>query len=169
MAVLVGTSGWQYRDWRGVLYPPGLPQRLWLEGYARRFPTVESNNAFYRLPAPETFAAWRERTPPGFVMALKASRFLTHIRRLREPEEPVRRLLAHAGPLAERHGPVLLQLPPTLPELLPSAPPFRVEVQGILASAARRGAAPLLRSPCPTTELSDLPPDGREVKPVETW
>ncbi|MFJ4775713.1 DUF72 domain-containing protein [Streptomyces sp. NPDC088762] len=114
MPVLVGTSGWQYRDWRGVFYPEGLPQRLWLEEYAQQFLTVESNNAFYRLPSPETFAAWRDRTPGGFVMAVKASRFLTHIKRLREPEEPVRRLMEHSGALGDRLGPVLLQLPPTL-------------------------------------------------------
>ncbi|MEV5509682.1 DUF72 domain-containing protein [Streptomyces orinoci] len=124
MPVLIGTSGWQYPDWRGVLYPEGCPQRLWLEEYARHFVTLENNNAFYRLPSPETFAAWRERTPPGFVMAVKASRFLTHIKRLREPEEPVERLLRHAAGLGERLGPVLLQLPPTLkvsPGLLDTA------------------------------------------------
>ncbi|GAA2717094.1 MULTISPECIES: DUF72 domain-containing protein [Streptomyces] len=114
MPLLVGTSGWQYKDWRGQLYPPDLPQRLWLEEYARHFTTVENNNAFYRLPAPETFAAWRGRTPEGFVMAVKASRFLTHIKRLRDPQEPVERLLRHAAGLGPRLGPVLLQLPPTL-------------------------------------------------------
>ncbi|MEV0414083.1 DUF72 domain-containing protein [Streptomyces sp. NPDC050448] len=114
MPVLVGTSGWQYREWAGVLYPADRPQRLWLEEYGRHFRTVESNSAFYRLPAPETFAAWRERTPDGFVFAVKASRFLTHVRRLREPEEPVRRLMAHCSALGDRMGPVLLQLPPTL-------------------------------------------------------
>ncbi|UQX04207.1 DUF72 domain-containing protein [Streptomyces sp. RerS4] len=114
MAVCVGTSGWQYRDWSGVLYPPGVPQRLWLEEYARHFPTVESNNAFYRLPSPETFERWRDRTPSGFVMAVKASRYLTHIKRLREPAEPVGRLMTHAASLGDRLGPVLLQLPPTL-------------------------------------------------------
>lgn len=114
MPVFVGTSGWQYRDWSGVLYPPDRPQRLWLEEYAQHFGTVESNNAFYRLPSPETFAAWRDRTPPGFVMAVKASRFLTHIKRLREPVEPVRRLMTHAASLGDHLGPVLLQLPPTL-------------------------------------------------------
>jgi uncharacterized protein YecE (DUF72 family) len=71
--LLVGTSGWQYRDWRGRFYPQGLAQARWLEHYAERFATVESNNAFYRLPEPHTFAAWAERTPPGFVMAVKAS------------------------------------------------------------------------------------------------
>ncbi|MCF6524283.1 DUF72 domain-containing protein [Streptomyces sp. JJ36] len=115
MAVLVGTSGWQYRDWRGVLYPAELPQRRWLEGYARGFATVENNNAFYRLPSAETFAAWREnRTPEGFVMAVKASRFLTHMKRLRDPEEPVERLLTRAAGLGPRLGPVLLQFPATL-------------------------------------------------------
>ena len=74
MPMLIGTSGWQYRDWRGGLYPEGVPQRLWLEHYATRYVTVENNNSFYRLPSRETFAAWRERTPDDFVMAVKASR-----------------------------------------------------------------------------------------------
>jgi uncharacterized protein YecE (DUF72 family) len=110
----IGTSGWQYRDWRGVLYPPGCPQRAWLPEYARHFTTVENNNAFYRLPEQATFEKWREATPPGFVMAVKASRYLTHIKRLREPGEPVDRLLSRASGLGARLGPVLLQLPPTL-------------------------------------------------------
>ncbi|WP_243726225.1 DUF72 domain-containing protein, partial [Actinomadura rubrisoli] len=95
--VLTGTSGWQYADWRGVLYPPGLPQRRRLARYGEVFATVENNNAFYRLPGRETFALWREATPPGFVMAVKAGRFLTHMKRLRDPEEPVARLLEAAG------------------------------------------------------------------------
>jgi uncharacterized protein YecE (DUF72 family) len=112
--IVLGTSGWQYRDWRGVLYPAGVPQRRWLEHYAARFDTVELNNPFYRLPSRETFAAWRERTPDGFVLAVKASRYLTHVRRLQEPGEPVARLLSHAAGLGDRLGPILLQLPPTL-------------------------------------------------------
>ncbi|MFI8823225.1 DUF72 domain-containing protein [Streptomyces sp. NPDC053431] len=114
MAVFVGTSGWQYRDWRGVLYPDGVPQRRWLEEYARSFAVVENNNAFYRLPERATFAEWRRRTPEGFLMAVKASRYLTHIKRLKDPEEPVRRLMGRAEGLGDRLGPVLLQLPPTL-------------------------------------------------------
>ncbi|WP_030300376.1 DUF72 domain-containing protein [Streptomyces katrae] len=114
MPVRVGTSGWQYRDWAGILYPPDRPQRLWLEVYAEHFATVESNNAFYKLPSAETFARWRERTPRGFVMAVKASRYLTHIKRLHDPKEPVHRLMTHAAALGDRLGPVLLQLPPTL-------------------------------------------------------
>jgi uncharacterized protein YecE (DUF72 family) len=113
-AVRVGCSGWNYLHWRERVYPKGLPQRRWLEHYATRYGTVESNAAFYRLPSYDTFAAWRERTPPGFIMAVKASRYLTHIRRLRDPDEAVRRLLSHAAGLGDRLGPILLQLPPTL-------------------------------------------------------
>ncbi|MGW6909971.1 DUF72 domain-containing protein [Streptomyces sp. NPDC054940] len=114
MTLFVGTSGWQYRDWRGVLYPAGVPMRLWLEEYTAHFATVEVNNAFYRLPTRENFEAWRDRVPGDFVVAVKASRYLTHIKRLRDPEEPVTRLMTHAEGLGARLGPVLLQLPPTL-------------------------------------------------------
>jgi uncharacterized protein YecE (DUF72 family) len=114
MAVLVGTSGWQYRDWRGVLYPERLAQRRWLEHYTEHFPTVENNGSFYRLPKLSTFEDWRSQLPPGFTMALKASRFLTHVKRLRDPAEPVKRLMDAAAPLGGRLGPILLQLPPNL-------------------------------------------------------
>jgi len=114
MPLHVGTSGWQYSSWRGVFYPPQLAQKRWLEHYAGAFATVENNSAFYRLPARETFQSWRSRIPADFVMAVKASRFLTHVRRLREPHDPVRRLLDAATGLDGRLGPILLQLPPTL-------------------------------------------------------
>jgi uncharacterized protein YecE (DUF72 family) len=115
MPFLVGTSGWQYRDWKGVLYPAGLAQRRWLEHYASQYATVENNGSFYRLPREETFAGWRTRTPAGFVMSVKASRYLTHVRRLRDPAEPAGRLMRAASGLGDRLGPVLLQLPPNLP------------------------------------------------------
>ncbi|SIR80326.1 Protein of unknown function DUF72 [Micromonospora avicenniae] len=118
--ILLGTSGWQYRDWRGRFYPAGLPQRLWLEHFAGRFATVEVNNAFYRLPERDTFAAWRARTPDDFCVAVKMSRYLTHIKRLREPAEPVARFLDRATALGDRLGPVLLQLPPTLAADVPA-------------------------------------------------
>ena len=114
MPLIVGTSGWQYRDWRGVLYPERLPQRAWLQRFAEEFPAVEVNNAFYRLPERAVFERWRDETPAGFVVAVKASRYLTHIRRLRDPAEPVARLTARAEGLGDRLGPYLLQLPPTL-------------------------------------------------------
>jgi uncharacterized protein YecE (DUF72 family) len=121
VSVVIGTSGWQYRDWRGRFYPQQLPQRLWLEHHAEHFATVESNNAFYRLPERTTFEAWRARTPPDVRWAVKASRFLTHIKRLRDPAEPVARLMDRVAGLGDRLDAVLLQLPPTLradPELL---------------------------------------------------
>jgi uncharacterized protein YecE (DUF72 family) len=108
----VGTSGWQYRDWKGTFYPTDLPQRGWLAAYATRFDTVEVNNSFYRLPEPGTFERWRHETPAGFVMAVKASRFLTHLKRLREPADPVALLWERAVELGPRLGPVLFQLPP---------------------------------------------------------
>ncbi|GAA0715076.1 DUF72 domain-containing protein [Dactylosporangium roseum] len=112
--MLVGTSGWQYKDWRGRFYPRDVPQRAWLEHYAARFATVEVNNAFYRLPERSTFEDWRDRTPPDFTVAVKASRFLTHVKRLREPREPVERLMDRAAGLGDKLGPILLQLPPNL-------------------------------------------------------
>jgi uncharacterized protein YecE (DUF72 family) len=110
----IGTSGWQYRDWRGPFYPPGVPQRRWLEEYATHFDVVEVNNAFYRLPERATFEQWRARTPAGFRFAVKMSRYLTHIKRLRDPAEPVARFLDRAAGLGDKLGPVLLQLPPNL-------------------------------------------------------
>ena len=115
ITVHVGTSGWQYRDWRGRLYPPGLPSREWLARYAEMFETVEVNNSFYRLPERETFARWRRQTPPGFVIAAKASRYVTHIRRIREVEEAVELFWERARALGPRLGPVLFQLPPRFP------------------------------------------------------
>lgn len=126
--IWIGTSGWQYRDWqppknpadapqngrREWFYPTGLPQRLWLEHYTGGFATVEVNNAFYRLPERDTFAQWRARTPDDFRVAVKMSRYLTHIKRLREPQEPVQRFLGRATALGSKLAPVLLQLPPTL-------------------------------------------------------
>jgi len=142
MPLHIGTSGWQYRDWRGAFYPEKAPVSKWLEQYASRFPTVENNGTFYRLAAPETFAAWQARTPAGFLMAVKASRYLTHIRRLREPAEPVGRLLHAATALGDRLGPVLLQLPPTMPAdadaLEECLAQFSSQFTNLTASAARQ-------------------------------
>jgi uncharacterized protein YecE (DUF72 family) len=114
MTAWVGTSGWQYTSWRGRLYPKGLPTKRWLEHYATAFPTVEVNASFYRLPREDAVRGWRDTVAADFVFAVKASRYLTHIRRLQQPEEPVRRLMSTVAPLESTLGPVLLQLPPTL-------------------------------------------------------
>jgi uncharacterized protein YecE (DUF72 family) len=113
MPVYVGTSGWQYSHWRGIFYPGKLPQKDWFAYYAGRFQTVEVNNTFYRLPKAEVFQHWAEGSPPDFRFALKFSRYLTHIKRLREPSEPVERFLQAARPLGAKAGPLLLQLPPS--------------------------------------------------------
>jgi len=112
--ILVGTSGWQYRDWRARFYPTGVPQPRWLSYYGERFATVEVNNAFYRLPERATFVRWCENTPDDVVIAVKVSRYLTHIRRLQQPQEPVGRFVERATGLGRKLGPALLQLPPTL-------------------------------------------------------
>jgi uncharacterized protein YecE (DUF72 family) len=113
--VRIGCSGWNYAHWREVVYPKGLPQRRWLEYYATLFDTVEVNNTFYRLPRVTSVANWVAQTPPGFAFAVKASRFLTHIKRLSDMGEPVRRFYACIDPLVRspKLGPVLWQLPPT--------------------------------------------------------
>jgi uncharacterized protein YecE (DUF72 family) len=108
----IGTSGWVDKHWRGIYYPQDLPQRRWFEHYAAEFDTVEINNSFYRLPSETTFDAWREQAPPDFVYAVKASRFLTHIKRLQDPEEPLALFLERAKHLEKTLGPVLYQLPP---------------------------------------------------------
>ena len=113
--IYLGTSGWNYKHWRETFYPKGLPQSRWLEFYAERFQTVELNNSFYRLPKPEQFASWRDRSPRDFIFTVKMSRFLTHIRRLREPQEPVERFMTSVRPLGKQLGPVLMQFPPTMP------------------------------------------------------
>jgi uncharacterized protein YecE (DUF72 family) len=108
----VGTSGWQYRDWRGRFYPEGLSTVRWLEHYAAHFRTVEVNNSFYRLPRRETVERWAATVPEGFLLTMKASRYVTHIRRLRDPEEPLARMLQVFEGAGPKLGPVLFQLPP---------------------------------------------------------
>jgi uncharacterized protein YecE (DUF72 family) len=110
--IRIGCSGWEYGHWRGDFYPADLPKRAWLERYAEVFDTVELNNSFYRLPTDDAFAAWARRVPDGFAMAVKASRYLTHFKRLRDPREPLERLWARALQLGDHLGPVLYQLPP---------------------------------------------------------
>jgi uncharacterized protein YecE (DUF72 family) len=110
--VRIGCSGWQYRHWRGDFYPADLAQKQWLDYYTTQFDTVEINNTFYRLPEAEAFANWRARVPTRFLYAVKASRFLTHMKKLKDPVEPLDRLFSRARLLGSRLGPVLYQLPP---------------------------------------------------------
>ena len=114
MPVLIGTSGWQYKHWDGKFYPAELPKPAQLAWYTERFDIVEVNLTFYRLPEASVFRSWAEQTPPGFVMDVKASRFLTHMKKLKDPEEPVERLMSRAAELGPKLGAVLLQLPPNM-------------------------------------------------------
>jgi uncharacterized protein YecE (DUF72 family) len=111
--VHIGCSGWNYRDWRERFYPKGLPPRGWLEHYASVFRTVEVNSTFYRLASESAAEAWAEQTPADFLFSVKASRYLTHVRRLRDTAMGVRRFYAPLQPLidAGKLGPVLWQLP----------------------------------------------------------
>jgi uncharacterized protein YecE (DUF72 family) len=111
--VRIGCSGWNYADWRGRVYPPGCPPRRWLAHYATLFDTVEVNSTFYRLAKPEAVARWVADTPPEFLFTVKASRYLTHMKRLTDMDRGVRRLYAGIAPLVEspKLGPVLWQLP----------------------------------------------------------
>jgi uncharacterized protein YecE (DUF72 family) len=108
----IGTSGWHYKHWLGDFYPEKHPANKMFSWYAREFHTVEINNSFYRLPDEKTFRAWRELAPPGFIFAVKASRFITHIKRLKDAKDSVELLFSRAAPLGPTFGPVLFQLPP---------------------------------------------------------
>jgi uncharacterized protein YecE (DUF72 family) len=113
--IRIGCSGWNYAHWRERIYPKGLPQKRWLEYYARLFDTVELNTTFYRLPDVSAVEGWVAHTPPGFLFAVKASRYLTHIRRLTDLEAGIQRFYERIEPLRRSGtlGPVLWQLPPT--------------------------------------------------------
>ncbi len=110
--VYIGTSGWHYKHWIGPFYPEKLPSAQMLNFYTRHFRTVELNNSFYKLPSEAAFAKWREDTPAGFCFAVKASRFLTHNKKLKDPENALRNFLPKAEVLGEKLGPILFQLPP---------------------------------------------------------
>jgi uncharacterized protein YecE (DUF72 family) len=158
VSVSIGTSGWSYDHWDGVLYPPGTPPRDRLDHYVRRFDTVELNASFYRWPRTATFASWRRRLPPGFGLSVKAPRGLTHAKRLYAPEVWVERLVACWHELGDRRAVLLVQLAPgharddarldfflsLLPPWMRVAVEFRHpswHVEEVFALLERRGAA----------------------------
>ncbi len=110
----IGTSGWHYEHWRGRFYPEKLTKAEWLEFYASHFTTVELNNSFYRLPSEAAFASWYNSSPSNFIFAVKVSRFITHIKRLKNSEEAVENFTSRAKILGEKLGPLLYQLPPNM-------------------------------------------------------
>ncbi len=110
----VGTSGWHYEHWRGLFYPEGMAKQKWLAFYAQHFTTVELNNSFYHLPSEKAFVTWRESSSTSFVFAVKVSRFITHIKKLRQVEEPIETFLSRVNFLRDKLGPLLYQLPPNM-------------------------------------------------------
>ncbi len=112
--VRIGTSGWHYDHWIGRFYPEDLPKDRWLQYYTGHFDTVEINNTFYHLPREQTMVNWHDRAPAGFVYAVKASRYITHVKKLNGPEESVQRFFELVELLKDRLGPILYQLPPSL-------------------------------------------------------
>jgi uncharacterized protein YecE (DUF72 family) len=120
----VGTSGFSYAPWKGPFYPADLPGTRMLGYYAGKLHSVEINNTFYRMPKAETLAGWREQVPPGFRFAIKAPQRITHVKRLKEADEPVRILYAVAAELGDRLGPILYQLPPNLKKDVPRLADF---------------------------------------------
>jgi len=108
----IGCSGWNYESWRGRFYPEEAPPKRWFEFYAETFNTVEINNTFYQLPDAPTFKRWRSQAPDGFIYAVKANRYLTHLKRLKDAKDPLKKFLDRARLLREHLGPILYQLPP---------------------------------------------------------
>ena len=110
--VYIGTSGWNYKHWLGRFYPDKYPASKLLAFYTQHFKTVELNNSFYHLPSVKSFETWRETTPGDFVFAVKGSRFITHMKKLKDPKSATEKFLAHAEKLQQKLGPMLFQLPP---------------------------------------------------------
>lgn len=149
--VYVGTSGWHYKHWRGPFYPENLPQNRYLEFYSEHFDTVELNTTFYRLPPPDAAAKWRKSTPPDFTFAAKGSRFITHMKKLRDPEAALEKFFDRVRGLGKKLGPIVFQLPPQWP-----VKPERLE-QFLRALPRRRRYAFEFRNPTwNTKEVYDL-------------
>ncbi|MCC9168547.1 DUF72 domain-containing protein [Pontibacter harenae] len=108
----IGTSGWHYKHWMGNFYPEGLKAKDFTSHYLQFFRTVEINNSFYKLPSAQTFANWRSSVPEDFIFAVKASRFITHMKKLKDPQESIARFFENVNHLGEKVGPILFQLPP---------------------------------------------------------
>lgn len=108
----IGTSGWHYDHWRGPFYPEELSKDEWLDYYVQHFHTAEINNTFYQLPSQNTLESWRERAPEGFIFSVKASRYITHMKKLKDPDDPLGTFLGRIKDLGKCLGPILFQLPP---------------------------------------------------------
>jgi uncharacterized protein YecE (DUF72 family) len=179
-AVRIGCSGWNYDDWRGGLYPQKMPKRQWLAAYAERLRTVEVNSTFYRLASLEAVKGWVRDTPDEFVFSVKASRYLTHVRRLTDLDRGIRRFYAPLAPIIEagRLGPVLWQLPETfrrdderLARWLDALPDGRHTIEFRHPSWFRGPVLDLLRDRDVALTIGDHPerPFQRRVATADWW
>ena len=139
--IRIGTSGWHYNHWRGPFYPPECSSSEFLKFYVQRFDTVELNNSFYHLPSEEAFAQWKKATPKDFVFAVKASRFITHMKKLKDPEAAFEKFHTRVAGLGRKLGPILFQLPPSW-----HSDPARLN-EFLIALPSRRRYAFELRDP----------------------
>jgi uncharacterized protein YecE (DUF72 family) len=110
--IYIGTSGWNYRHWKGPFYPEEVKQEEMLDHYVRQFNSVELNNSFYKLPDRENFIKWRKSVPDDFIISMKANRFITHMKKLKDPQETLKEQLTNMQGLGQKLGPLLFQLPP---------------------------------------------------------
>lgn len=108
----IGTSGWSYNHWRGVFYPDDISAKEWFDYYRKKFGTVEINNTFYNLPASDVFKNWQKQAPADFIYAVKANRYITHMKKLKEPESALKKFFSGVNLLKGNLGPILYQLPP---------------------------------------------------------
>jgi len=145
--IRIGTSGWHYEDWSGRFYPSELPKNKWFEYYSGHFDTVEVNNTFYHLPKEKTFESWRKQAPNNFLFTVKANRYITHIKRLKDPKEPLKRFFERAALLQEHLGPVLYQLPPGFHKDLARLNDFLQALQNVILNAAQRSEESIPRRP----------------------
>jgi uncharacterized protein YecE (DUF72 family) len=111
-SIHIGTSGWHYDHWEGAFYPEGMAKKEYLEFYAQKFHTAEINNTFYQVPQKTTLKSWRNAVPKHFIFSVKASRYITHMKKLKDPKQPVSKFLTQIEALGEQLGPILFQLPP---------------------------------------------------------
>jgi uncharacterized protein YecE (DUF72 family) len=145
--IRIGTSGWHYGHWSGPFYPADLPKDKWLEYYAQYFDTVEINNTFYQLPREETFRNWRKQAPAGFLFTVKANRYITHIKRLKDPHEVLDRFFERVRLLKKNLGPILYQLPPSLHKDLARLEGFLQVLHSVILNGAQRSEESLPRRP----------------------
>jgi len=154
--IWIGTSGWHYGHWAGPFYPADLPKDKWLEYYAQHFDTVELNSTFYHLPKPQFLKRWHKLTPKNFLYAVKASRYITHIKKLKDVSEELSRFLGLTALLGRKLGPILYQLPPSLHKNLNRLESFLLVLHSVILNGAQRSEESHSRRPDSSSAFGKL-------------